>query len=81
MRHFFLIQQLEDGWDWNDILEVDEMSEEYCVSVLEIPSEFIEDISIDMRGLGIRLEKTKEYLYEDWYTNLSRVCEPCAKCA
>jgi len=81
MRHFFLISELEDGWDWNDMLEVDEMSEEYCAAVLEIPSEYIEDIAIDGRGLGIRLEKTKEYLYEDWYTNLSRVCEPYAKCA
>ena len=81
MRHLFVVRDLEDGWDWNDLLEVDEMAEEYCTTVLEIPSEHIEKVAVKGDGLSIKLEKNRAYLYDDWYTNLSRVCEYYAKCA
>lgn len=81
MRYFFIVRDLEDGWDWNDVLEVDDMAEEYCATVLDIPAEYIEQVSVKGDGLNISLEKCKSYLHEDWYTNLGRVCESYAKCA
>lgn len=81
MKSFFKVMDLEDGWDWNDMLEVDDMAEEYCVTILDIPDEYLNRVTVKESGLNIELVKTKEYLYEDWYTNLSRVCEYYAKCA
>lgn len=80
MKTFFSIRELEDGWDFNDFLEADGMAEDYCVSVLEIPQEYIKDIKLKNSYFEIELEKTKEYLHDDWYINLLRASE-LAKCA
>lgn len=81
MKTIFNVKDLEDGWEFNDFLEVHDMAEEYCVSVLEIPSEFIKEIRLKGGYLDIELVNTKEYAQEDWYINLCRSSELYARCA
>jgi len=81
MRSVFNITELEDGWDWNDLYEVDEMVEEYCLGTLEIPTEYIHKILLDSSGIHVNLLKSKEYILEDWYINLCRLTEGYAQCA
>lgn len=81
MRSVFKVRELEDGWDWNDLYEVDEMAEEYCLTALDIPSEYIHQIVLDDSGLHITLIKSKSYTLDDWYTNLCRIGEGYAQCA
>jgi len=81
MKTTFNIKSLEDGWEWNDFFEVNDMLEEYCISVLDIPLEFLKDTAIKNKSISIELVKTKVYMQDDWYINLYRSSDLYTKCA
>ena len=68
----FIVKELEDGWEWNDVHTKDD-AEMYCEDELEIPHDSIEKIAFYEQAMEIRLKRDKHMLREDWYVNLQRV--------
>lgn len=72
-NRYFLIDNFEEGWDL-DIFYGDELASEYCIEVLYIPQEKIDELAMQSHGLEIYLtDLSKHDLTEDWYTNLTKM--------
>lgn len=75
MENIFLISQFEDGWNIDDLYDID-TQEAYCLHALEIPDDKIYGTEIVESGLEIILtDLDKAELNEDWYVNLYRICK------
>lgn len=73
MENIFLFNTFEDGWNINDLREID-AQEAYCVHALEIPDEKIYGTEMIDSGLEVILtDLEKSELNEDWYINLHRI--------
>lgn len=73
MENIFLFNTFEDGWNINDLQDID-AQEAYCVFALEIPDEKIYGTEILDYGLEVILtDIEKNELNEDWYVNLHRI--------
>ncbi len=73
MEDFFLIKLGED--EYSHHLEYEEMVIEYCIDILEIPEDKIENVNIlDNHHIELLLQNLKkEDAIEDWYVNLCRI--------
>ncbi len=71
---YFVIRQFEEGWGMEDV-ECEEQIYDYCLEVLFIPEEKIEELSMNSDSeLEINLTGLEyEDLTEDWYINLFRI--------
>lgn len=67
----FVIQHLDNGWDWPDIYS-DEIAAEYFCEELEVPEELIESVECYEGAMMISLTPDRCYFREDWYVNLQR---------
>lgn len=73
IKRYFVINEFEDGWDISE-LSYDEVIYEYCIDVLFIPEENIEETQLHSDGLEITLHNLQaDDLSEDWFTNLKRI--------
>lgn len=66
MPTYFEIKQLADRYTWHDF-DIDDMAFEYAVDVLEIPEEYIDEVSVIDQRLEITLVEAREIAKEDWY--------------
>ena len=74
MENIFLFNEFEDGWDINDLQDID-AQEAYCVYALEIPDEKIYGTEILDSKLEITLKDIViNEINEDLYINLHRIC-------
>ena len=71
---FFVIDEFEEGWGMEDEIW-DEQLIDYCVEVLYIPSEKIEDLNMDNKlNLEITLANLElDDIRDDWYVNLKKI--------
>ena len=67
----YKITALEDGWEWEDFENVDIL--DYCVHELDIPSEYLNNVSFKHKSLELSLQSTVNYSNEDWFVNLFRL--------
>lgn len=67
----FVIQKLDNGWDWPDITDEDDAAL-YCCEELEVPEELIENVSVWAGMMKLSLFPDRSYYREDWYVNLQR---------
>ena len=73
METFFLLTTFEDGWREEEFV-YDEVVFDYCVEVLAIPEEKIEEATYTNEGIEINLiALEKEDLIDDWYVNLHKI--------
>lgn len=73
METFFLLTTFEDGWREEEFV-YDEVVFDYCVEVLDIPEEKIEEATYTNEGIEINLiALEKEDLIDDWYVNLHKI--------
>ncbi len=68
----FKITELDNGWQWPDIETIDD-GEYFCAEELEIPREYLEEITLYEEELHVTLCRDRSYIRDDWYVNLSRV--------
>lgn len=71
---YFVISEFEEGWGMDDV-ECEEQVYDYCIEVLFIPEEKIDDLSMnDESNLEINLTDLEyEDIAEDWYVNLCKL--------
>ncbi|MBE0499172.1 MAG: hypothetical protein IBX43_08040 [Campylobacterales bacterium] len=77
----FTITELNNGWEWLDIEGIKDgkyFSEEmalrlFCEEELEIPQQFLKEITLYEEQMQIQLCRDRSYIREDWYVNLSRI--------
>jgi hypothetical protein len=70
LEKYFLIDEFEEGWGMHDV-DSEEQLFDYCVEVLFIPDEKIEELTMRGDGLEIVLKDLElEDIAEDWYVNL-----------
>jgi hypothetical protein len=70
LEKYFLIDEFEEGWGMHDV-DCEEQLFDYCVEVLFIPEEKIDELSMRADGLEIILKDLElEDITEDWYVNL-----------
>ena len=67
----YKVTTLEDGWEWADFENVDIL--DYCVNELDIPSEYLNNVSFKYKSLNLSLQSSQRYDNEDWFVNLSRL--------
>lgn len=67
----FLILNLDNGWEWQDIHNED-VAAEYLCEELDIPEELIEDVECYEKALKLSLVPDRRYYREDWFVNLQR---------
>ena len=68
-----VIDKFEDGWGIDEFYHED-LLYDYCIEVLYIPEEKIEELTMQSFGLEIILrDLTKDDLAEDWYTYLKKI--------
>lgn len=73
METYFLLTSFEDGWREEEFV-YDEVVLDYCVEVLEIPEDKIEEATYSQEGIEINLTSLeKEDLIDDWYVNLHKI--------
>ena len=73
METFFLLTTYEDGWREEEFV-YDEVVFDYCVEVLDIPEEKIDEATYTNDGIEISLTSLeKEDLIDDWYVNLHKI--------
>lgn len=73
MKKYMVLNEFEDGWDMNPI-DHEELFVEYCMDVLYIPEEYLEEVTFNDNGLEIVLAGLLyEDLSEDWYINLLKI--------
>ncbi len=73
MEDFFLIKLGDD--EYSNQLEYEELVIEYCIDVLDIPEEKIENANI-LKNHHVELtlqNLKKEDVIEDWYVNLLKI--------
>ena len=68
----FKIKELDNGWEWPDIENVDD-GECFCSEELEIPQEYLKNITLYKDEMHVTLCRDKSYVRDDWYVNLSRI--------
>lgn len=68
----FKIKELDNGWQWPDIETLNDC-ECFCAEELEIPKEYLKEISLYEEEMHVRLCKDRSYVRDDWYVNLSRI--------
>ena len=73
----FVIQQLDNGWVWQDIHDED-TAYLYCNEELEVPEEWIDDLRCDHDSIRIELHRDRRYFSDDWYVNLQRLSSKSA---
>jgi hypothetical protein len=71
MPTYFVIEALEDGYQWQDFT-LNDMALEYAVDVLQIPAERIESIEfvICPNRLELTISEERNMIAEDWYYTL-----------
>ncbi len=77
----FSIKELDNGWAWPDIENIQDgehFSREsalrlFCEEELEIPQEYLKSIKLYDEEMQVDLCRDRAYLREDWYVNLSRI--------
>ena len=71
---YFVIREFEEGWGMDDV-ECEEQIYDYCLEVLFIPEDKIEDLSMNADSdLEINLTDLEyEDVTEDWYINLFKI--------
>lgn len=71
VRKIFLLDEFEDGWGMDDEFICEEQLFDYCVEVLFIPDEKIDELNMRNDELEIVLKDLElEDMHEDWYVNL-----------
>ena len=50
-----------------------ELVEDYIVEDLDVPTEYIESLTLHEHYVDINLNYTKNYLNDDWYININRI--------
>lgn len=72
LEKYFLIDEFEEGWGMEDV-SCEEQLFDYCVEVLFIPDEKIEELNMRGDELEIVLKDLElEDITEDWYVNLMK---------
>jgi hypothetical protein len=73
-ERYFIIHQFEEGWGMDDV-ECEEQVYDYCLEVLFIPEDKIEELTMNVdSALEISLSNLEyEDLSEDWYINLYKI--------
>jgi len=71
---YFVISEFEEGWGMEEV-ECEEQIYDYCLDVLFIPEEKIEDLAMNEESyLEITLKDLEiEDIAEDWYVNLFKM--------
>jgi len=71
---YFVIQEFEEGWGMDDVV-CEEQLYAYCLDVLFIPEEKIEDLTMNEESyLEVNLENLEyDDVSEDWYVNLYKM--------
>jgi len=67
----FVIHSLDNGWDWPDMHNVDDI-EDYCLEELEVPQEHIDEVECYSNAFQLTLKRQRSYHSDDWYINLLR---------
>ena len=71
LEKYFLLDEFEEGWGMDDEFICEEQLFDYCVEVLFIPDEKIDELNMRNDELEIVLKDLElEYMHEDWYVNL-----------
>ena len=71
LEKYFLLDVCEDGWRMDDEFICEEQLFDYCVEVLFIPDEKIDELNMRNDELEIVLKDLElEDMHEDWYVNL-----------
>ena len=71
LEKYFLLDEFEEGWRMDDEFICEEQLFDYCVEVLFIPDEKIDELNMRNDELEIVLKDLElEYMHEDWYVNL-----------
>lgn len=68
----FIINDLENGWMWQDIGSVDDIYL-YCSEELEVPEEVIDELEHYGNAFRVSLHRDRRYFNEDWFVNLQRI--------
>lgn len=71
MPTYFVIETLEDGYEWRDFI-MNDLSLEYAIEVLEIPESSIESIEFipNPNRLEITISEDYRFIQDDWYYTL-----------
>ncbi|QKF72935.1 hypothetical protein AFAEC_0754 [Aliarcobacter faecis] len=71
LEKVFLVDEFEEGWGMEEIVVCDEQLFDYCIEVLFIPEDKIEELNMIDNELEIVLKDLEdEDASEDWYVNL-----------
>ena len=73
----FVIENLDNGWVWQDIHDED-TALLYCNEELEVPDEWIEELRCYNEAIRISLYRDRCYFTDDWYVNLQRLSSQSA---
>lgn len=68
----FVIDELENGWMWQDIMNEDDLLV-YCTEELEVPDELIDALESYGDAFKVKLCRDRSYFTDDWYVNLQRL--------
>ena len=73
-QNYFIIKEFDEGWGMEDVDSIEQLYI-YCMEVLFIPEEKIEDLNLDYNNnLEIILKDLEvDDTTEDWYVNLRKI--------
>lgn len=73
LEKYFIVKSFEDGWGIDEYAHEDLLFD-YCLEVLFIPEEKIDELQMLGRMLEITLHNLEiEDTSEDWYLNLHKI--------
>jgi hypothetical protein len=68
----FEVHTLHRDWSW-DNFAIDGLEMDYCLEVLRIPQEYIEDVWLEEEAIIIELEYSEELHRRKWFHMLLKV--------